>query len=99
MATARVTITLPAEVVEGIDRLDRNRSKFILQAVRRELARRRREALRRSLRNPHPEAEALAAIGLEAWARRLPEDDPRGLVDLKRGRPIRWVPGRGWASH
>ncbi len=45
MATARVTITLPAGLVEDIDRMERNRSSFVLEAVRRELQRRRREQL------------------------------------------------------
>ena len=33
MAIERVTITLPAELVEGIDRFERNRSRFIATAV------------------------------------------------------------------
>jgi metal-responsive CopG/Arc/MetJ family transcriptional regulator len=39
----RITVTLPAEVVRDIDRLEKNRSKFVLEAVRHELKRRRRE--------------------------------------------------------
>jgi metal-responsive CopG/Arc/MetJ family transcriptional regulator len=54
-ASERVTVTLPADVLEGIDRLERNRSRFIAQAVDRELARRRREALHDSIKSPHPE--------------------------------------------
>src|SRR5580704_9913445 len=53
--TERVTITLSADLVEGIDRLERNRSRFIAEAVEHELTRRRREALLSSIRNPHPE--------------------------------------------
>ena len=30
----RVTITLPTEVVRDIDRLEKNRSRFVLEAVR-----------------------------------------------------------------
>jgi hypothetical protein len=41
-------------------------------SVRRELDRRRRAELRRSLRSPHPEAPGA-------------------------GKPVRWVPGKGWA--
>ena len=52
--TGRVTITLPGDLVEGIDRLERNRSRFIAGAVQRELARRRREALLQSLGNLSP---------------------------------------------
>ena len=50
----RVTITLPGDLVEGIDRLERNRSRFIAGAVQRELARRRREALLQSLGDLSP---------------------------------------------
>ena len=38
----RVTVTMPAELVAGIDRYARNRSGFIAEAVRHELKRRRR---------------------------------------------------------
>ncbi len=93
---ARVTVTLPAALVEEIDRLERNRSKFVLEGVRREIHRRRREALRRSLRSPHPEGKELADEGLEAWNDGLPEEDAGDLVNLRAGTPVRWVPGRGW---
>jgi post-segregation antitoxin (ccd killing protein) len=92
--TERVTVTLPAELVESIDRLEKNRSRFITQAVEHELERRRREGLRRSLEQPHPEAAELADAGLDEWAASLPEDE--GLVDLAAGKPVRWVEGEGW---
>jgi metal-responsive CopG/Arc/MetJ family transcriptional regulator len=41
----RVTVTMPGSLVAEIDRYERNRSRFIAEAVRHELARRRREAL------------------------------------------------------
>jgi Arc/MetJ-type ribon-helix-helix transcriptional regulator len=94
----RVTVTLPAEVVRDIDRLEKNRSKFVLEAVRHELKRRRREDLQRSLRNPHPESEQLAEAGFDEWAGGLPEEDAAGLVDMKAGTPVRWVPGEGWVE-
>ena len=93
--TVTVTVTLPADLVERIDRLDRNRSRFIVQAVAHELERRRQEGLRRSLEHPHPEASALADVGLDEWAASLPEGD-EGLVDLSAGKPVRWVEGEGW---
>ena len=96
MATERVTVTLPGELVEEIDRRERNRSRFVLDAVRRELKRRRREELKRSLRNPHTESSVLADAGLEEWASRLPEEATTDLVDPRAGRAVRWVPGRGW---
>lgn len=50
MATnERVTVTIPAQLVDDIDRFERNRSRFIVEAVERELVRRRRDGLLRSL--------------------------------------------------
>ena len=57
--TARVTITLAADLVEDIDRLERNRSRFIAEAVAHELTRRRHAALLRSIRSPHADTVAL----------------------------------------
>lgn len=91
----RVTITMPAEVVRDIDQLEKNRSKFVLEAVRNELGRRRREALKQSLRKPHPDSADLAEAGFDEWARSLPAEES-GLVDPKAGTPVRWVPGKGW---
>lgn len=92
----RVTVTLPGDLVKDIDRREKNRSKFVAEAVRRELDRRRRAELRRSLDNPHPESAILAEQGLEEWANTLPAEDAASLVSPKAGRAIRWVPGRGW---
>lgn len=95
--TERVTVTLPAELIESIDRLEKNRSRFIAQAVEHELARRRHEELRRSLEHPHPEAAELADAGLDEWAASLAEGD-EGLVDVSAGTPVRWVEGEGWVE-
>lgn len=94
----RVTVSLPMELVRDIDRRDSNRSKFVADAVRNELDRRRREDLRQSLENPHPESVELADEGLEAWARSLPEEDTDSLLDNTAGKPIRWVLGEGWVE-
>jgi hypothetical protein len=96
-STARVTVTLPAELVEGIDRFERNRSRFIAEAVEHELGRRRREGLLRSLKNPHPEAAELADTGLAEWGASLPAGD-EGLVDPSAGKAVRWTPGQGWVE-
>ncbi len=98
MPTERVTVTLPADVVEDIDRRERNRSRFILDAVRRELKRRQREELKRSLQNPHPETSELADAGFADWGARLPDEKASDLVDLRAGRAVRWVPGCGWVE-
>lgn len=94
----RVTVTLPADVVRDIDRLEKNRSKFVLEAIRHELQRRRREDLRRSLRSPHPEKEQLVDEGFDEWARSLPAEDASDLVNMKSGTPVRWIPGEGWVE-
>lgn len=94
----RVTVTLPDDLIRDIDRREKNRSKFVAEAVRRELDRRRREDLRRSLQNPHPESTELAEQGLEEWSRSLPEEDVEALLDSRAGRAVRWVPGEGWVK-
>jgi hypothetical protein len=93
----RVTVTLPADLVEHIDSFERNRSRFISEAVRHEIARRRRAGLLQSLKNPHPEAAELADTGLTEWAATLPGDD-EDLVDAAAGKPVRWVEGKGWVA-
>ena len=98
MPNERVTVTLPVELVEDIDRREPNRSKFIKEAVRRELRRRRQEQLRMSLDNPHPDSSELAEAGLEDWVMGLPEGDS-SLVDTRAAKPIKWMPGRGWISN
>jgi hypothetical protein len=94
----RVTVTLPIDLVRDIDRREKNRSKFIAEAVRHELDHRRREELRRSLRSPHPGSAGLADEGLEVWTRGLPEEDAEALVDKTAGAPVRWAPGEGWVE-
>jgi hypothetical protein len=95
--TERVTVTLPIDLIEGIDQFERNRSRFITAAVEHELIRRRRDSLLRSLANPHPEAAGLAETGLADWGASLPADD-EGLVDEDAGKPVRWVEGQGWVE-
>ena len=92
----RVTVTLPNDLLKDIDRREKNRSKFVVQAIRYELARRRRADLHRSMRNPHPESVELAQQGLDEWVRGLPEEDAEALVDSNAGKSVRWIPGEGW---
>jgi len=94
----RVTVTLPEDLLRDIDRRERNRSKFVAEAVRRELDRRRRAELRLSLENPHPESAELTEQGLEEWSRGLPEEDAESLLDNKAGKAVRWIPGEGWVE-
>lgn len=87
MATERVTVTLPARMVETIDRLEKDRSRFIVAAVEREVERRRYEELQRSIDNPHPEAGDLTDAGFDDWAASLPTDvEP--LVEPSLGTPV-----------
>ncbi len=94
--TARVTLTLAADLVDDIDRLERNRSRFIADAVRHELTRRRQAALLQSVHSPHADTVALVETGLADWVSDLPADD--GLVDVAAGTPVRWVEGQGWTK-
>jgi Arc/MetJ-type ribon-helix-helix transcriptional regulator len=94
--TKRVTVTLPANVLEDIDRIEPNRSRFVLEAVRHDLQRRRKEELRRSLRSAHSESGRLAEEGFPEWAKSLPDEETSDLVDPRSGTPVRWIPGEGW---
>ena len=89
-------MTLAADLVEGIDRIERNRSRFIAEAVQHELIRRRQAALLQSIHNPHADTVALVDTGLADWVSDLPADD--GLVDVAAGTPVRWVEGQGWTK-
>jgi hypothetical protein len=95
--TERVTVTLPIDLIAGIDRFERNRSRFIAQAVAHELLRRRHEALLRSLASPHPEVGELVESSLADWAAGLSAQDGRVLNETA-GKAVRWVEGRGWVE-
>jgi len=97
MASERVTVTLPVEMIRDIDRRERNRSKFIQQAVQRELDRRRREQLRFSLSEPHPETEQTAELGIHDWVSSADEGD-KDLLDPEAGKTVRWESGKGWTE-
>ena len=71
---------------------------MITQAVQHELDRRRREALTRSLRQPHRDTEGLVEAGFGEWAARLPDEDVKELIDVSAGTPVRWTPGEGWGE-
>ena len=95
MGTAeRVTVTLSAGLLDEIDRLERNRSRFIAEAVQHELARRRHASLLQSIGSPHPETTGLVDAGTADWTSDLPDDD--GLVDPAGGTAVRWIEGQGW---
>jgi hypothetical protein len=92
-----VTVTLPEEVVDEIDRHEANRSRFVLEATLDALERRRREELLRSLDNPHPESAELARVGEGEWLSLAGEED-RDLVDPGAGVRVSWVAGSGWVE-
>jgi post-segregation antitoxin (ccd killing protein) len=94
--TERVTVTLSGELLEEIDRHERNRSRFIAEAVQHELARRRRHALLQSVAHPHAETAELVDQGLTEWTSDLPDDE--GLVDSTGGTAVRWIDGQGWVK-
>jgi hypothetical protein len=93
----RVTVTLPDVIVEEIDRWEKNRSKFVLEATERELELRRRQELERSLQYPHPETHQVAEAGMQEWGDGWTEED-ENLVDPLAGKPIRWTPEDGWTE-
>jgi hypothetical protein len=96
MPTRRVTFKLPTDLARAVRRLARNRSRFVAQAIRRELDRRRRGSLRAALENPHPETARLAEVGFDEWAREA--SDCAGLVDPRGGTAVRWSPEKGWVK-
>ena len=95
--TARITITLPDELVQDIDRRERNRSKFILAAVEHELESRRRQELLASVANPHPQSEEVAEAGLGAWSD-LASPGDEDLLDPNAGTTVRWSRNEGWVE-
>jgi hypothetical protein len=94
----RVTVTMPGSLVAEIDRYERNRSRFIAEAVRHELARRRREELLLSIEHPYPGSLADAQLGLSGWDEALPPAEPE-LLDSAAGVPIRWSDEQGWQEN
>jgi hypothetical protein len=98
MAEVQIVVALPSRLARAIDRLGADRPRFVRQAVRREVQRRRREELRRSLAHPHPESAALEPVGFESWAQGLPSEDAGALVDPQAGTSVRWAPGEGWTT-
>ncbi|MDH3744343.1 MAG: hypothetical protein OES47_04490 [Acidobacteriota bacterium] len=97
MPKARITVTLPHDIVSDIDRRERNRSRFILEAVEHELENRRRQELLASVENPHQQSEEIAEAGLKEWGD-WADDEDEDLLDAEAGRSVRWSPGRGWAE-
>jgi Arc/MetJ-type ribon-helix-helix transcriptional regulator len=95
MTKERITVTLPKDIVRDIDRREKNRSKFIFQAVRNELNRQKREELRRSLKNPHPESRETEDLGMDVWIGQSTDGD-EDLLDPSVGRAVQWSPGKGW---
>ncbi|MDH3524043.1 MAG: hypothetical protein OES32_10695 [Acidobacteriota bacterium] len=94
---ARVTVTLPPAVVREIDLRDRNRSRFILEAVEHEIESRRRQELLVSIVEPHPRSEEIAEAGLGEWGA-LASPGDEDLLDPAAGTAVRWRPGEGWVQ-
>ena len=72
-----------------IDRIKRNRSRFIAEAVRHEPKRRQRQEQLRSLEEPHPDSLTTAELGLENWSQGLPVED-HNLLDPRSAMPLQW---------
>jgi hypothetical protein len=84
-------------LVRDIDQLERNRSRFIAQAVEHELLCRRRKQLILSVQHPHPDAARLADAGVGEWAADLLDEEGL-LLDPDAGKPVRWIEGKGWVE-
>ena len=97
MSIERVTISLPVELVESIDTMESNRSRFVAIAVRNELVRRRRAQLLDSLDNPHPDATELTMLGLDDWDSGLPPVE-EGINLHDAGKRVRWAENLGWMA-
>lgn len=97
MPDERVTVTLPREMVDDIDRRERNRSKFIRGAIRRELERRLRDDMRQSLENPHVDSGETSELGLGDWFSGAAEAGEE-LLDESAGQDVEWVAGKGWTE-
>jgi hypothetical protein len=95
MASERLTVTLPEEMVREIEKHERNRSRFVQRAVAREIQRLRQEKLRQSLDNPHTDSEVVAESGFSEWADLGAEGD-LDLLDTAAGTKILWDSERGW---
>ena len=59
VGAVRITTTLPIELVHAVDKFEKNRSKFVMVAIQKEVKRREREALRKSLHSVHPESSKI----------------------------------------
>ena len=94
----RVTVTLPDGLIGEVDRWNKNRSRFVTEAVQNELEHRRRAELRRSLENPHTDSAGMAQQGFGEWARQLPVEDTEALFNNTTGNAVRWMPGEGWTE-
>ena len=97
MPKARITVTLPEEVVGDIDRHERNRSRFILEAVEKELKHRRRQELLASVSNPHPHTDEIAEAGIGRWGDWRADGD-EALLDPEGGSSVQWSPDLGWSE-
>jgi hypothetical protein len=97
MPNARVTVTLPSDILRAIDREELNRSRFVLKAVTHELDRRRTEQLRQSLNQPHPESLEMAEAGFATWGEGL-SDDAADLIAPGAGEGVRWTYDHGWVG-
>ena len=86
---------MPDEVVDEIDRREKNRSRFVLEAALRELEARRAQELELSLSHPHPDSDRVAEAGMLEWGLGVGPDDEE-LVDPAGGTRVRWTPDAGW---
>jgi len=92
-----VTVTMSADLVAGIARVKRNRSRFIAEAVRHALNAAIAWSCSGPCSHPHSESLATAALGLADWADAMPEADS-DLLDINAGTPLTWQVEVGWVT-
>jgi hypothetical protein len=95
-----IGVTLAPDVLAGIRRFTKNRSKFIERATRREIKRLERKAFRASLdaRVITDEDRALERASLRDLAAQAPISaaEVADMIDESAFRPVQWVSGKGW---
>lgn len=92
----RISVSLPEELVNEIDRSAPDRDSFVAEAVKHELTRRQKDGLQASLEYPHAKTLLVAEAPLCEWPEGVPADEWSDVLDEDSGEEIRWVEGKGW---
>lgn len=94
-SSERITVTLPSNLLHGIDARSRNRSSYVQKALRHEFERESQLKLKESLDSPHPATGSFEDSEYQAWFNSIPAEDT-DFIDREAGVSVRWVAGSGW---